>query len=204
MRLALCVRGDVERGFELRFRWRALGVLRGSRALRRRPTSSTVTPTPPEAAPSKPPRSDDARATTSADASATPRDTREKRRPRGTTVHERAQRLAEYAALALRALQTRAVVIERPRGWIELALDDPAQTGQAYGLACALQALADPERAVRIIPRWTLEGWLAIDLRLEARVRPLRLVRVLLVHEWRRRRALAVHERVREAPLHAA
>ncbi|MEW6271715.1 MAG: hypothetical protein AB1689_20720, partial [Thermodesulfobacteriota bacterium] len=122
---------------------------------------------------------------------------------RATSPGERARRIAEHLALAVRALERRAVRIERPRGRVELALGDPAQTGRAYGLACAVAALADPAGAVRIAPLWTVEDWLAADLTLGARVHPLRLA-LVAAGRWLRRRPSTARSGVAGASAHAA
>lgn len=74
-------------------------------------------------------------------------------------------------------------------GWVEFALHDVGETGRLYGFACSLATLVDPQGRVELRPRWDTEDWLAADLALALRVRPLRTAWILL----RARRARASH-----------
>jgi hypothetical protein len=173
---AVSLHGDVDAGFRILVRYRLLGLVRGARVLRtsvRRGARSAS----------------EASAPTSAATS----------RPRGSA---RARRLVWHLDLGVQVLRRGAVRLERPSGSIEFALGDPAQTGEAYGAALAVASLADPDGALRLVPLWTVEDWLAADVTLAARIQPLRLA-LVLAGRWLRERTRGAHRPAEPHP-HAA
>ncbi len=176
VRLALQVSGDLVAGFTITLRYRALGLIRGTRVLRvpkplatgpsPTPTTSPATQDPPGETPPAP-------ATTTATSSA--------------AFGARLRRFGDRLALLRRLLRRGALRIERPRGRIELALGDPSETGRAFGVLCALATLVDPDGAIAIDPLWTQTDHLATDLALELRIVPLH-VALLAGADWLARR----------------
>lgn len=173
LRLALEIAGDLASGFSVVLRYRALGLLRGTRVLRAwYPAASPPAGTPPPDEPppiaSPPPArqpSAGARGRTGASGHAA-----------GPTARARLDVLGARVRLAERLLRSGAVRIERPRGWLAFALADPAETGRAFGFACALATLADPRRGVELRPLWSEIDRLDAELAVEARVLPLRVL----------------------------
>lgn len=177
--LAVNVAGDLAAGFTISLRYRALGLLRGARVLRRpRPPAPPAPATTPAAA-------DGATTTGVAHRSGPPAAAEGTGHAAG--ARSRLYLVAERVRLAQRLLRSGAVRIARPRGWLEFALADPGETGRAFGFACALATLADPDGTVELRPLWTTADWLGADLALDARVIPLR-VALVAAHEWLTRR----------------
>jgi hypothetical protein len=174
--VALHVAGDSEAGFAIDARIRLLGVVRIRRQLRaggRSAASSTSSGAPH---PATPPASGSRVAAAAAD--------------RFTHWRERARHLLDRLALVRRVLENGIVRIVEPRGWLEYALADVAETGRLYGFVCASSVLVDPDGAVTVTPLWTASDWLAADLTLAARVDPLRLGFAIAAERLARRRGL--------------
>lgn len=176
LRLALVLRGDTRLGFAGRIRLSAAGLRLVDRELRPRSPSGGGTGTAADATADAEPSSGSAHrqrgdAPARGDGRPAARFTRQAWRDR---LRSRVVRLD----VLLRLLRRRAVRVERPRGFIEYALADPAETGMVFGAVCAVASLADPDGDVAIAPLWGCEDFVAIDLTLEARIR---LARVLAV-----------------------
>lgn len=178
------VAGDLAAGCTISLRYRLLGLLHGTRVLRRpRPAAPAAAAASPAAAA---PAAALGGPTTGVDDSPGP-PAAAAQLTRGAGAPSRLRGVAERVRLAQRLLRGGAVRVARPRGWLEFALADPGETGRAYGVACALATVADPDGAVELRPLWTAEDWFGIDLALDARVIPLR-VALVAAHEWLVRR----------------
>lgn len=184
-RVVLRFVGDTGTGVEVALSWRLL-LLHGERSRRvTLPPSGALAPgrivgaTPPTRLDGREPAG-----------AAAPRSAGV-RRP-APRVHRRRlrDRLADVertVAVVQRLVARRALRVAHADGWLEFALHDVAETGRAFGFACALATLLDPDGRVALQPRWDTDDWLAADLRLEVRVHPLRTVLVLLAARLRGR-----------------
>lgn len=162
LHVAVCASGDSAVGWEVVLRVRALLALRTERVVRR---SGGAAPSVPSAA-SAPPAEPGPAAPAAA------------QRPAGRArraLRARLRRSLLRIEVLERVLASRALRIARPRGWLVFGSADPAETGQAFGWACAVAALVDPGGAVRLAPLWTFEDRVAGELTLDLRIVPLRL-----------------------------
>jgi len=189
VRLALHVTGDLVAGFTIALRYRALGLIHGTRVLRvpkppattasSAPTTSNTTQDPPIERRSAPTAATEASAPSSPASAVSAASS--------ATVGARLRGLGDRLTLLRRLLRRRALRIERPRGRIELALGDPSETGRAFGVLCVLATLVDPDGAVAIEPLWTETDQLATDLAVEVRIVPL-CVALIAGADWLARR----------------
>lgn len=194
--VVLRLAGDAERGVEVALSWRFL-LLNGARSRRldlttppplARAAGAAPAPLPETAAPPAPraaTTSPRAAATTSAPPTAsTSSGSPAPARPR---LRERLGDAELALGVVRRLLVRRALRVTGASGWLELALRDVGETGRAFGFACALATLLDPEGRLELRPRWDTEDWIAADLALELRVHPLRTAWILLCARRRRR-----------------
>jgi hypothetical protein len=184
-RVVVRVAGDMGSGAEIALSWRLL-LLHGARTRRLTLPSAGAPAMAGVAAATPAPRLDAADPAGAArPASADVRRPPARARRRG--LRARLANVERTVAVVQRLVARHALRVAHVDGWLEFALHDVAETGRAFGFACALATLVDPDGRLALQPRWDTEDWLAADLRLELRVHPLRTLLVLLAERFRHR-----------------